>query len=1378
MARQPPLADAALAAAWMDRAVRSGPIAMEPSVHAAEKALSLYESCHNRLKETLPSSSEEVHLKENNGLVMNLELRIAQTLRFLAFLHASHAFVEVAIKYHDMAVGLLVGVFEQNQQTENRNDGSGSGSGQLIASRNPSQSGDSEHSDGRDAVRTHPDRGESHSSSNRDGRDPEGENAGSLEQDSNDCDIGSEGRVLATVSLDPSMHPFLNNRLSFADDAELTVAFVQPSENERVRAISASLNALGELHSKAGDDKQAMESYREALEILRAACEEEDEVEEESDVFDEKNDDNSKEKQPGNRVGLDAAGIDCTTKENTVQDILKEELANTLMNVGNFHLRRDELDAALNAYSTVWALHTDNMTSVNTAPSTPLSHESFAVDSRGAYSLPTNTSVNNFRTPQTPMSQKSLSTPTSYQTPNVQDMKRCSPGALMALNNLGVVHERKGEFQEALACQYYVHRVRVELLGEEHTETIQTLVNIANCCQRLRDWNLAVNAYNEAAAGYRKIIRSRESAAGSGVASNLEGYMKICRSLAGTLRNWGTCLARQHNISVALDKFHEAIKTEEKIANAAVESSSEELVYNAKLSKAQLLGIVGCLHIDHRVSHLRCADQAKLAFREAIEVYDELGFEKDHPALQWMRKSLSIADADSAPGPTEIPPPPPPPYPPLQQSSAPTNTGACSTPIQRPARVERHDTGETGHATTGTGQTGKTSDEVDLDDIDSFELDGVLATDENDVFDPDDDDIFLGVNSTDELDQALATDDECDGNHDEVNDIDGLDITQTIPKSSSELIEEEVGNVQQPAHAEQDDSEVISNLQETAGSHGADSVEAAAAHVALAEHFSQKGDRATATVHYTEAHAIYQSQLGESVETAMVLKKLGDLNYQEGLLDTSKELYMEALGTELSVSGEYSPQTLNAAGVVCLHQEDFRSAMEFHRQALQIQKKCALEGTSKYEMYATLVFIGNVYYSERNNLTNIRSNGVDYGEFIQSGFLGWIANAHDMRGEYLKAIRFYEESLQMSLGRTGKERNRETALTLNRLGSLTRELCRYDEALDYHQRALNIQKTSSSSAKPSTAETCVLMAMVRAKMCDYKLALDLYEDSLVVLRGKLGNEHLSVSKTLSQMGCVRFKLSNFNEAMEALTEAENYQLSTVGDLNRETLETQTLIGRILLATGQFEDAMMTLRDVLGRQRRLFGQSHPAIADTLSYIGHCYLDQESHTQARAMFVECYNMRKEFFTVDQVHIAESMVDIIRARPGQPERALALYLNAMEVYKEYLADDHVLIARLMLYKGDSHAEMLDFSSSIENYESAEKIFLDRLGSLSTESALVSVSIGKVLLRKCEYEGAKKRFGDALEVYKKILPGGHPKIAQAMSLLNRVGEEEALCV
>jgi tetratricopeptide (TPR) repeat protein len=118
--------------------------------------------------------------------------------------------------------------------------------------------------------------------------------------------------------------------------------------------------------------------------------------------------------------------------------------------------------------------------------------------------------------------------------------------------------------------------------------------------------------------------------------------------------------------------------------------------------------------------------------------------------------------------------------------------------------------------------------------------------------------------------------------------------------------------------------------------------------------------------------------------------------------------------------------------------------MEYHRRALQIQKK-SLAAENKYEMFETLVLIGNVYYSEQNNLSNIRTKGVDYKDFIESGFLGWIANAHDMRGEYGKAIQFYEESLQMAMSRSGKESKKETALTLNRLGSLTRELGRYDE---------------------------------------------------------------------------------------------------------------------------------------------------------------------------------------------------------------------------------------------------------------------------------------------------------------------------------------------
>lgn len=266
---------------------------------------------------------------------------------------------------------------------------------------------------------------------------------------------------------------------------------------------------------------------------------------------------------------------------------------------------------------------------------------------------------------------------------------------------------------------------------------------------------------------------------------------------------------------------------------------------------------------------------------------------------------------------------------------------------------------------------------------------------------------------------------------------------------------------------------------------------------------------------------------------------------------------------------------------------------------------------------------------------------------------------------------------------------------------------------------------------------------------------------------------------MAQIGFIHYELSHFEGAMTILLEAERHQLSFVGGKNRDTLETQALIGRVLSATGKFEEALEKLRNVAECQNDLFGSNHPAIADTLYFIGECFLDQGMPTEARGQFVDCYNMRKNFFTVDQIHIAESMVDIIRARNGQPERALAIYKNAMDVYKEYLPDDHVQIGRLRVYEGDSNAELHHFSIAVERYEQAQEIFNKVFkGECTIDSALVAVNIGKVLLRKCDYDSAKTSFTSALNIYQQILPDGHRKITSTLDDLDRVEQEEDLCV
>jgi len=1472
-------------------------------ITSAERSLSLYQSCYKSLKKqqklhskskphTTHGASHNIKNVEppeedsaDNAYTINLELRMAQTLRFLALLHSSTTLsndmlstengvqisneqqskevansggseqksnkqiIEMAIKYHDMAVSLLVGVFEDDHDNDNPSDDDAANDIKAAPQHDVNGTKELE--------------GYSVSASAEE----------SLSQSQDEDETNGDGRTILTISIpnndklnkhtlqniQPNTPPpqqitsATNNTSSSQQvttiNSTTNVTFQSPTEIQKVRTISTSLNELAKLHILNGNDRAAMDSYREALEILSAATE--NDTEEEVDSHNEEELDGEPleegdldcyEEKGNNRAAVDASGeyghgddtlcyseegsrgIDAPPSVASPRQRLKDaipsssttnksssstmspiqvDLANTLMNVGNFHLRRDELDAALNAYSTVWALYSGKSfdSDGQDAPQTPAT-PSEAGSASIAYtttSLPaylTTPSNNGLTTPQQSHTPKSLSSFTSPTNTNSSQPASYSLGALIALNNLGIVHERRSELQDALSCFEYVFQARSIMVGNEHDSTLDVLINIGNIYQRLSDWTKACSIYEEVAGVFRsKLTRWERSEDRVDEKKDMNIGLKLYRSLAGALRNWGICYWKKFMLSEAISTLNDAVDMEENIVSTFLSPSSSfrgdvaTLMRQAKESMAQLLGLLGCICIEFKNDEDKLYEESEDAFRGAIQLYQELGHDASHPSIQWAQHNLTMVEQSQIPPPPPLPasPSPDPPSPGKKDPSS-SNQGqrrgfvpaAAAPPKANPSRVISQAT-----PLSTVLKNEKVNETVDLDEIDSVELEQALATDDDS--DEDGEDMFSGLeaNSTDELDAFLSGDAKDRATPDIeisrprqniVDDRQQVEVNRPLSNDhrniSAGLLSDQGSDGQQ--HEDDDElEERLSQLQLQAESNEGDDIEAARANVALAEVFWSKGDRVTATDHYTEAHTIF-ANLGEVGQQAVILKKLGDLNMEDDKPDAAKELYQEALELEIEIYGQYLPQTLNAAGQMCLQKEDFRSSMEFHRRALLILKKGGSED-DKHEIYETLVRIGNVYYSERNNLSNIRSNGVDYREFIESGFLGWIANAHDQRGEYIKAIQFYEESLHSK----GKETKREMALTLNRLGSLTRELGRYDEAMGYHQRALKIQRSSSSVAKAMTAETCVLMGMVKAKNGEFTMAINLYEDALLVLRSALGENHLSVSKTMTQIGSVYYELSNYKQAMSILLEAEQLQLASVGEKNRDLLETQALIGRVLSANGRCEEAIEKLGNVLERQHKLFASKHPTIADTLSYIGDCFLDQGLNTEARAEFVKCYNMRKEFFTVDMYHIALSMVNIIRVRQGQPDRALAIYKNALDVYKEYLSDDHVIFGRLHVYEGDSYSELLNFSKAIEQYEKAKKIFHKVFGGeCSADSAMVACRQGLTFLRKCDYDSAKACFTFALNIYQTILPEGHKMIIDTLASLDRVEKEESLCV
>jgi tetratricopeptide (TPR) repeat protein len=995
--------DICLASAWFDRAqqllgntptVKTDP---EIVIDSAQKALSLYQGCFVRVKtrasivsaaaaaaaaavESKPHQPQDP--PEMLGVGINLELRIAQTLRLLAAIHAAaddeedkagkeeeeeegdeekdkfdkHHHFKAAVQYHDDAVSLLVGVFEDEDDND---DGASYSQCQFSTEEGNVIAGDLSWEGARDQFSPQT----NHHSISPMTKEALHENDNfTMGGDATAMgeEVDSNNNVLLTIQVS-SDEKLLQHTTFTSQPTQVT--FLIPAEEQRVRAIAMSLNAMAELHAKQGNDGAAMESFREALEILRAATEEQEETE----------------------------SLSGSERQNGKKSRVEVDLANTLQGVGNFHLRRDELDAAFNAYSTVWALYNglDDVASSS-------SQDGVEGSQIMAREPP----------PTLPDLGRSRLTKKTF----------ASPGALAAMNNLGIVHERRGELEEALSCYDHILRARIESLGSDHFDTANALVNIGNCYQRKLDWEKAVVAYKEATSIYRNVSHRQQQTSKNGLALDKNDVIRLQRSLAGVLRNWGTCCWKQRRIPDAIDLLNQSVNTEENLISDSLELAvSKKIVRQCMESMAQMLGILGCLYVEYNLVEHRSFENSEGAFTMALQIYEELGYENTNPSVVWANSNLAAVRLMGVRSMT--PPPPPAPTPPSSKASPKTTKF-----IQ--------------------------SDEIDFDEIDSVDLDEVL--------DDGDDSVFSGVDdSTEELDEILSDarhlqEREHPGGKNEEVDFDEAPCGRPLSKEQRNHSGTSLSSEQEHQETLSDREEGDSNedkekfLLQQKGSYGDESIEAAEAHLSLAQHLWEKGDRELATEHYTEAHAVFQSRLGDCKEVALILKSLGDLNKEDGKLEAAKELYSEALDIEMSAFGHHRPQTLNAAGVVCLMLDDFRSAMEYHRRALQIQKK-KLAAEHKYEMFETLVLIGNVYYSEQNNLSNIRTQGVDYKDFIESGFLGWIANAHDMRGEYGKAIQFYEESLQMAISRSGKESKKETALTLNRLGSLTRELGRYDE---------------------------------------------------------------------------------------------------------------------------------------------------------------------------------------------------------------------------------------------------------------------------------------------------------------------------------------------
>ena len=392
--------------------------------------------------------------------------------------------------------------------------------------------------------------------------------------------------------------------------------------------------------------------------------------------------------------------------------------------------------------------------------------------------------------------------------------------------------------------------------------------------------------------------------------------------------------------------------------------------------------------------------------------------------------------------------------------------------------------------------------------------------------------------------------------------------------------------------------------------------------------------------------------------------------------------------------------------------------------------------------------------------------------------LSKIAFAHNERGEYVRAIHFYEELLQLL--RNHGQSVHGIVTTLNHLGTLNVKLGRFIEAMAYHEEALGLVTNSSEFNEIDICEERCYIAVVLYKMGNFVKAMTIFEDALVIQTGILEQNHPKVAKSLYHLGVIKRIQYHHDQAMANLEAALKIQLQSLPKHHPDIMSTQMEIGITKLQLCQLDEAFAEFEALLDSQNYILGDVHPEIALTNHYMGVYYYKKNDMSNARKRLNKAFRMRQTI-NADCPEVATLLDDIglIHIKKGKLDKALLVFQDAMKIRLEFLNVNHYEQSYGFFNLAKVACEKRDFSQAIAYYQRSMEIAVLTFGLYHPFIGDIHRGVGQVQERKCLFEQARHELLKALDIYKEAnIPKSHEKVMEAQEGLVRVQHDEALYV
>ncbi|EGD74102.1 kinesin light chain isoform 1 [Salpingoeca rosetta] len=267
-------------------------------------------------------------------------------------------------------------------------------------------------------------------------------------------------------------------------------------------------------------------------------------------------------------------------------------------------------------------------------------------------------------------------------------------------------------------------------------------------------------------------------------------------------------------------------------------------------------------------------------------------------------------------------------------------------------------------------------------------------------------------------------------------------------------------------------------------------------------------------------------------------------------------------------------------------------------------------------------------------------------------YLG-LGNAYYSKGEYDKAIAFYEKALAITVETLG-EKHPSTASTYNNLGSAYYSKGEYDKAIAFYEKALAI-----------TVET-------------------------------LGEKHPSTADTYNNLGSTYGSKGDFDKAVVCFEKALAIQAETLGEKHPSTATSYGSLGVAYKHKGEYDRAIAFYEKDLAITVEALGEKHPSVATSYFNIGLLYDKRGDKEQACAYIQHALDVFATTLGPDHPHTLKAERNLRRIRGGAVTRQ---HTSTQHVSESRLQQQHVLAHRNLLLRFISSAVVYQSSAPQRN-------------------------------------------------------------------------------